>query len=270
MAAAAPSPSRILDAHTHFYDPGRPQGVPWPDKTDSLLYRRVLPPDFVRLTRPLGVAGTIVIEASAWLEDNQWILDLARDQQVIAGFVGHLDAGVPEFRAHLDRFRKNPFFRGIRLNGSALVRSVAQAQFLDDIRRLADYNLELDAIGDGSMFAALARITDHAPDLRVVVNHLPFPSDPDFKEIAGRRRIYAKVSGMLPDLRNRRKLDAVWQAFGADRVLYGSNWPVSDKQGPYKEVLEAVTSYFSEKGAAVLEKYFWKNAAAAYNVKFPR
>jgi L-fuconolactonase len=262
--AAAPQPARILDAHTHFYDPARQQGVPWPLKTETLLYRTVLPPEFVRMTQPLGVTGTIVIEASAWLEDNQWILDLAREHKVIAGFVGHLEPGAEGFRAHLERFRKNPLFRGIRLGGTALARGLAQKAFMADLQRLVDDNLQLDAIGDAAMFPVLLRITDRLPALRVVIDHVPFPEAAAYGELAQRPKIYAKVSGMLPQLRDRQKLDEIWKAFGADRVIYGSNWPVSEKQGRYAEVFGAVKSYFDAKGGDAAEKYFWRNAVTAY------
>src|ERR1700723_2751787 len=72
-AEAEPVPA--LDAHTHFYDPHRPQGVPWPGKQDKFLYRTVLPGEFMKLTNRHHVRSTIVVEASPWLEDNQWLLD---------------------------------------------------------------------------------------------------------------------------------------------------------------------------------------------------
>ena len=59
-------------------------------------------------------------------------------------------------------------------------------------------------------------------------------------------------------------LDHVWECFGEDRVVYGSNWPVSDKGAPYDVVFRIVDEYFSAKGAAVREKYFLKNSHAAY------
>ena len=64
----------ILDTHTHFYDPTRPQGVPWPPKDDPVLHRPVYPAEFLKLARPHGVTGTVVVEASPWLEDNHWVL----------------------------------------------------------------------------------------------------------------------------------------------------------------------------------------------------
>src|SRR5688500_1324278 len=84
QAAAAPT-SRIVDTHTHLYDPTRPQGVPWPGK-GTPLDRPVLPADWVAVAAPLGVTETVVVEASKWLEDNAWILNLAAREKSIVGF----------------------------------------------------------------------------------------------------------------------------------------------------------------------------------------
>ena len=65
---------QVIDTHTHFYDPSRTQGVPWPNKDDDFLYRTVLPNEYKAMTMPLGVRGTVVVEASKWFEDNLWIL----------------------------------------------------------------------------------------------------------------------------------------------------------------------------------------------------
>ena len=77
-SAVASAGVEIIDCHTHFYDPGRPQGVPWPGKSETALYRPVYPRDYRALAAPLGITGTVVVEASAWPADNDWILDLAR------------------------------------------------------------------------------------------------------------------------------------------------------------------------------------------------
>ena len=60
---------RVIDTHTHFYDPKRPQGIPWPNKNDEFLYRTVLPDEYKAVTKPLGVRGTVVVEASKRFED---------------------------------------------------------------------------------------------------------------------------------------------------------------------------------------------------------
>src|SRR5262245_1657434 len=92
LAPAADEAKSIaaIDAHTHFYDPTRPEGIPWPSKTDKLLYRKVLPEHFLAVARPCGVVGTVVVEASSRVEDNQWLLDLAVKEPFVVGVVGRL------------------------------------------------------------------------------------------------------------------------------------------------------------------------------------
>ena len=109
LPAAVP---QAVDTHIHLYDPTRPQGVPWPAKTDALLYRPTLPQRFKAVAGPLGVTRAVVIEASAWVEDNQWILDLAKENPLIVALVGHLEPASENFAANLARFAKDPLFRG--------------------------------------------------------------------------------------------------------------------------------------------------------------
>lgn len=281
LAAARPA-QKIIDTHTHFYDPSRPQGVPWPRKNETVLYRTVLPPEYVRMTRALGIVGAIEVEASPLLEDNQWVLDLIPENPVIVGTVGHLEPGKPSFGESLERFHRNKLFRGIRLG--KLPEGSPAPQFVADLRALMQAGLELDLIGSGETLLPTAiRITDLVPDLRVVLNHLPLDLPPEktarerceasMREIRKRPRIYAKVSnvprkvnGVVPDDVDhyRPALDELWEVFGADRVVYGSNWPVSDLVAPFAVALKIVREYFTEKGAAASEKFFYGNSRAAY------
>src|SRR5437763_82760 len=107
---ASPEPLWAIDTHIHLYDPTRAQGVPWPPKKDALLYKPYLSPDFAPLARAAHVASAIVIEASPWLEDNQWVLDLVAHDPLIAAFIGHLNPGEADFAARLRRFSAFPLF----------------------------------------------------------------------------------------------------------------------------------------------------------------
>src|SRR5678815_2466722 len=111
-AWAQEPPIPIIDTHIHLFDTNRPGGVPWPPKDNAALYRPALPPRYRQLAEPLGIVGAIEVEASPLLEDNQWVLDVAKDEPILVGTVGHLDPGEPDFRKQLDRFHKNPLFRG--------------------------------------------------------------------------------------------------------------------------------------------------------------
>jgi L-fuconolactonase len=285
-AQGANEPSTIIDTHVHFYDPSRPGGVPWPPKDDARLYRTVLPAEFRKITAPLGVKGVIKVEASPLLEDNQWVLDLAAKEPIIVGMVGNLGVGNPDFGRYLDRFRKDRKFLGIRrgnLWGRSFAEDSAKPDFMSDLKLLADAGLEMDAVGGPAMLPNLVRITDGVPNLRIVIDHMPFDPPKDqsaraayqeaLRELGARKQVYSKVSSVLrrsgervpEDIDYYRPaLDELGEVFGADRLIYGSNWPVSERIAPYEKVFKIVHDYFTSKGQQAAEKYFWQNAKAAY------
>src|SRR5215831_1211794 len=104
----------IIDTHMHLFDTARPKGVPWPEKTDKVLYKPALPRRYRGIVEPLGIVGAIEVEASPLLEDNQWVLDHMAANSIFVGTVGDLEAGKPGFGKHLERFHRNPLFLGIR------------------------------------------------------------------------------------------------------------------------------------------------------------
>ena len=265
-----------IDTHTHFYDPARPQGVPWPGKDEKLLYRTVLPRDYEAPAWPLGIVGTVVVEASPWVEDNQWVLDLARRDPFLLGLVGHLDPGTPEFRDHFERFRRNPLFLGIRVGDKAVSDALADSAQAADFRRLSDAGLQADILGSAS--ADLVRFADRFPDLRIVIDHLPFEPGAEgaLSDLGRRPNVYAKVSGVLRRVNGRvptdlafyrPALDQLWETFGSERLIYGSNWPVCELVAPMAAALKVVVEYFSSKGAAASDRFFRRNSQAAYRWK---
>jgi len=277
-------PSRVVDTHTHFYDPSRPQGVPWPGK-DTPLYRTVLPTDWHAVAGPVGVKQTIVVEASPWVEDNQWILDIAESEQSIVGLVGNLDPRDGDFSKHLLRFAKNPIFRGIRWRSDLVPIDRDREVLVRAANELKDLDLELDLNGPCQALPLANRLASEVPDLRIVINHLGGSGDPqsihadwhaNIREIASRPNVFMKVSALPEQVRCEPGqapadtqyylpiLDHLWKCFGEDRLIYGSNWPVSDRGAPYGVVYKIVGEYFADKGQAATEKYFWQNAKAAY------
>jgi len=278
----------IIDCHIHLFDPRRPQGVPWPEKTDAVLYKPALPARYRKIAVPLGIVGAIEVEASPWLEDNQWVLDVAAKDTIIVGTVGNLEPGIPDFHKQLDRFHRNPLFRGIRcgnLWNRNLSGDLSKSSVVSGLKALAQAGLELDTANqDPALIAATVRLTDVVPDLRVVIDHLPQlepPAEPaarrqyetDLRELGKRKQVYVKISEVLRRVDGRvphdlsfyrPRLDQLWEIFGEDRLIYGSDWPNSDTWAPYPEELKIVREYFTAKGPQAAEKYFWKNSMAAY------
>lgn len=287
-AAQTSTSMPIIDTHIHLFDPTRPQGVPWPPKDNAVLYQPALPRRYREIAAPLGIRGAIEVECSPWVEDNQWVLDIAAADTLIVGTVGNLEPGKPDFHRQLDRFRKNALFRGIRygnLWGRNIGEELSHTEFVAGLKHLAAAGLVLDTANpDAGLIAAVLRVTDKVPDLRIVIDHLPriFPLSEarargtyqgNLRELGRRPQVYVKVSGVLrrvdgqvPGDLNFYKpvLDELWDIFGLDRLIYGSDWPNSDQWAAYEKELQVVREYFTAKGQIAMDKYFWKNSIAAY------
>jgi len=293
LASAAPgqpiggaSSFTVIDTHTHFYDPTRAEGVPWPPRSDKLLYRQVLPKNYRAQPVPRPVTGTVVVEASPWLEDNQWVLDLAAHDAFIVGFVGNLPAGTAPFAGHLKRFAANPLFRGIRLGERKLDVGQADAAFISDLKLLADHDLSLDLLGGMEILPFADRLAKEVPSLRIIIDHLAGvvvdgkapPADwvRQMGTLAKRPNIYCKLSGLVENTGRsdgsapsdvefyRPVLDAMHSMFGLERLIYASNWPVSERFASLATVQGIIGDYFRSHGRRVEEKIFAQNAKAAY------
>jgi L-fuconolactonase len=287
LAEAASPPIPIIDTHIHLFDPGRPGGVPWPEKTDTALYKAALPDRYASIARPFGVVGAIVIEASPLASDNDWVLSVAAKYPVIVGMVGDLIPGTPAYAKELERLHANPLFLGIRY-GNLWDRDLAvdgqRPEFLAGLTMLAERGLALDSANpDLSLIRAIARVADHLPQLRIVIDHLPsakvptVPGERDeywslLQHLAQGKNVFVKLSEVAaarveqnggPTF-NKDTLDGLWNIFGEDHVLYASDWPNSDHHATYAETITIVRDYVMAKGRESSEKFFWKNSVAAY------
>jgi L-fuconolactonase len=261
--------------------------VPWPPREDKLLYRRVLPKDYRALPVPQLVTGTVVVEASPWVEDNQWVLDLAAKEPFIVGMIGNLPVGTKQFAGYLKRFAANKLFRGIRIRDRKLEGTLDDAAFVSDLKLLADHDLSLDLVGGTEILLFADRLTRMVPLLRIIIDHLAGvvvdgkapPADwlEKMKALAGRPEIYFKVSGLVEGTGRsdgsaprdvefyRPVLDAMREMFGPERLIYASNWPVSERFAPLATVQGIVGDYFRSHGRRAEEMVFSQSAKAAYN-----
>ena len=276
----------VIDTHTHFYDPTRAQGVPWPPRDDQLLYRTVLPKDYRSLPMPRTVTGTVVVEASPWLEDNQWVLDLAAREPFIVGLVGNLEVGTKQFGGYLKRFATNPLFRGIRLRNRKLDGALNTPAFVSDLKLLAEHDLSLDLVGGAEILPFANRLAKEVPDLRIIIDHLagvvvngkPPPAEwvEQMRTLAKRPKVYGKLSGLVEGTGRRDGsaprdvdfyrpvLDVMKEIFGPERLLYASNWPVSERFASLATVQGIIADYFRSQGRASQEMVFSGSAKAAY------
>ncbi len=291
VVAPAATAIPIIDTHIHLFDPRRPEGIPWPPKTDAVRYKPALPERYVALTKKHNVVGAVEVECSPLFADNQWVLDIEAPAPIMVGMIGNLNPADPKFSSQLDTFIKNPLYLGIRygnLWGTVLGEQLDKSGFVPGLKNFADRGLILDVANPTlSLLADVRRASDLVPNLRIMIDHLPGMPIPEtagdkakrtelYKDLGARKQIYVKGSAVLrkPNgvLNTDSKsyfahLDELWGVFGEDRMVYGSDWPNSDGLGTYDQVLKVVQDYMATKPRTVAEKYFWKNSRAAYRWK---
>lgn len=289
LMAMARAAVPIIDCHVHLFDQTRPQGAPYSGGGKNKL--PALPPRYRSLAHPLGIRGAIVVEASPWIEDNLWALQVMEPDTMILGLVGNLQPEKPEFREYLERYRRNPMFLGIRygnLWGYSLPQQAANPVFIEGLKLLAEAGLSLDTANPrADLLEALVRVSDRVPGLRVIVDHLPAllwrlegkekaAVDGTLHELAQRPSIYAKVSAVMRVAGGRALtsaalyqpvLDQLYGTFGEDRLIFGSDWPNADAVDNLPAIVEIARQYFAARSAAVNEKVFWRNSLAAYRWK---
>ena len=289
-ASAQPPDFPIIDTHIHLFDTARPEGVPWPDRDNAVLYRPALPDRYRAIAAPLGITGAIEVECSTWLEDNQWVLDIAARSPIMVGTIGNLEPGKPEFAKQLERFHRNPLFRGIRygnLWGRDFAADVARADFVAGVKLLVAGRAR-PRYRESQSGADRDRRAPHRPRPRSPRGHRsPAAMHPALRGPRARRATRRTCANSASGRRStsssprscaasmaksprtlafyRDRLDELYGIFGEDRVLYGSDWPNSDQWAPYGAVLALARAYFETKTRAQAEKYFWKNSVAAYH-----
>jgi len=283
---AQPPSIPIIDCHIHLFDQTRPQGAPYsagPGNTEPSL-----PPRYRKLASPLGIVGAIEVEASPWIEDNLWVLEVEETDRMMVGTIGDLQPDKPEFKEYLDRYHKNRLFLGIRygnLWGYNLVNQVANPTFIEGLKLMQQAGLAMDTANPRpDLIEAVIRVNDQVPDLRIIVDHLPAmmwrleaearaAAEANLRELAKRPSIYIKVSEVMRIVDGKAAtdpavykplLDHLFDTFGEDKLIFGSDWPNGIAVDNLPVIVQIVHDYFSAKGRAVAEKYFWRNSLAAY------
>jgi L-fucono-1,5-lactonase len=276
-----PPSAPIIDCHIHLFDKTRPQGAPYP--TDLQPGLTMLPPRYRATVNSTGIVGVIVTECSSLPEDTLWVLDLCKSDPLFVGHCGYLDFGTRNFVNYFDRFHSNKMFLGVRYRnvaGRSFERGLDRPLFVADIKTMTDAGLVMEYGGHPSVILKLA--DKLSPTAKIVIPHYPrLNITPDqresymtpLRELGRRPNIAMKLSGVtkivdgkaVGDLNLLRGwLDELWELFGEDRVVYGTDYPHEDRTAPFLNVLNTAVSYVKEKSPAAQEKVFWRNSTRIY------
>ena len=142
---------------------------------------------------------------------------------------------------------------------------------IEGLKLLRQADLVLDTANPrADLIEAVVRVSDRVPGLRIVIDHVPALAlnaavEANLRELASRPSIYFKISQVLGTTQG--QLDHLFAIFGADQVIFGSDWPNAEAVDRLPEIVKKMRDYFAGKGRDVAEKYFWKNSVAAYKWK---
>jgi L-fuconolactonase len=273
-----------IDAHQHFwkFDPVRDA---WITNEMHGIQKDFMPGDLYPLLQQHGFTGTVLVQSDQSEEENVFQLKNASTHDFIKGVVGWVDlqAGdVEERLAHYAQFSKMKGFRHV-LQGETDRALMLKPSFKKGISLLSKYNFTYDILIFPDQLEYAAELVKEFPDQMFVIDHIAKPGiknkkiagwKEDIQNIAEAENVYCKISGMVTeaDLENWKKedfypyMDIVVEAFGTNRIMYGSDWPVCLLAASYGQVLELVKEYFSSFSKEEQDNFFGENAFKFYNL----
>ncbi|MEP7357609.1 MAG: amidohydrolase family protein [Anaerolineales bacterium] len=276
-----------VDAHQHFWNLSKTD-YPWLTAEHSRLYRTFHPRDLEPLIRVAGIERTVLVQACDSLEDTVSMLTQAEDYAWIGAVVGWaplLDHAAE--RHALDRLGRHPKFRGIRhlIHGEADPDWVVQPPVIEGLRILADYGLAFDvAAAYPNHLKHVPVLAEQVPSLTLIIDHLGAAPIKD-KEMGGwaeqlaaaaaHPNVYAKLSGLttaadweswtVGDLQP--YADYAIEQFGAERVMFGSDWPVSLQASEYARVWEATHQMLASRPPEQIDAILGETARKVYRIE---
>jgi L-fucono-1,5-lactonase len=274
-----------VDAHQHFwnYDPVRDA---WINEAMSVLRRDFTPKDLAPELAAHRIDSTIVVQVDQSEAETHFMLDLAEKHSHIGAVVGWVDFRAPNIRERLSYFSKFPKLRGFRhiVQNEPDDRYLLREDFLRGIACLGEFDFLYEVLIFPKQLPAAVEFVAKFPKQPFVLNHIAKPlikaKEIDFwskhmRALAAAPNISCKVSGMITeaDWKNWRPedlrpyLDVVFEAFGPDRLLFGSDWPVCMLAGTYDQVTRLLEDYVRDLPQTERDKLFGDNAARIYGVK---
>jgi predicted TIM-barrel fold metal-dependent hydrolase len=280
----------IIDTHVHFWVLERPEGIYWISKDDPVLYQTMLPTQHQPIAVANGVGGVVVVQAGQSLPDNEWNLKItSHNPKLYRGVVGNLSKviGTDGFKPLFLKLCRDPRYVGYRLSGK--YQETLSDTFFENLELTAEQGKSVDFLVGDYTLEQIGEIAKRIPNLKIILDHFggvrlsDKPLDQDWvqklREIAKLKNVYCKVSAMYgrfeqkpapSDIREYEPiLDLVFECFGEDRLVFGSDWPVTKTTGDYASVLALTRAYFDKKGPVISEKLFTRNALEFYGIEPP-
>jgi len=274
-----------IDAHQHFwlYNPAEHA---WLTNEMAVLKRDFKPEDLKPLLDGLDFDGCIAVQVRQNLEETRWLLELAGGDDFVRGVVGWVDLRSAEVKAQLEQFSGNKKLVGVRhiVQGEPDDHFMLREDFCRGIASLAEFDLAYDVLIYPRQLPAAIGLARTFPDQRFVLDHLAKPAigegtrepwEAGLRELAKSPNLFCKLSGMVTETRwnqwqpddFRPYLDVVFEAFGPERLMIGSDWPVCTLSATYETAMGIVIDYIGQFGPWEREGILGGNCSRFYGLE---
>ena len=274
-----------IDSHQHFwrYDAVRDA---WITDSMAVLKRDFLPEHLAAELAANGLDASIAVQADQSESETMFLLGLAEKNKSVAGVVGWVDLSSPRVGERLEHFSHSSKLRGFRhiAQSEPDDRFLAGENFVKGVAQLRAFGFTYDILIYPKQLPAAIELATRLPEQRFVVDHLAKPEIKSgktapwaahMKEIAQNKNVFCKLSGMVTEADWKRSkaddfkpyLNVVFGAFGAERLMFGSDWPVCLLAATYRQVKQLIEEYVKGFSQSDKEGIFGGNAARFYGLK---
>jgi len=273
-----------IDTHQHFWSYNAREYA-WMGPGMESLRRDYLPPDLAPLLKVSGVDGTVAVQARQTLEESTWLLELADQYPFIRGVVGWVDLRSPRVDEDLEKLSRHKKFRGVRhvVQDEPDDQFMLRKDFMRGIKALSRYNLAYDLLLQPKHLSSAVKLAREFSEQPFILDHLAKPRirdgvlapwDRDLARLAECDNVSCKISGMVTEAHGQTwtpedftpYMDVVFERFGADRVMVGSDWPVCTVAAAYEEVMGIAAEYINKLSPTERTDIWSENAKVIYQI----
>lgn len=274
----------IIDSHQHFWH-YEPVKHAWIDDDMAVIRKDFMPSDLERVYKENGIDGCVAVEASGTLAETDFLLKLASENDFVKGVVGWVDLRSNTIEATLESYSEHEKLKGFRylVQAESDHNFLLRPQFLIGISLLKKFNFTYDILIFPHQLGASLEFVKQFPNQKFVIDHIAKPYIKDgfydgwaalMKEVAQYENVTCKVSGMITEADYKLwtpeqihpYMELVLEAFGPERLLFGSDWPVCLVAGNYSKVKNLVTDFISKLSSSEQAQIMGTNAINFYNL----
>jgi L-fuconolactonase len=274
-----------IDAHQHFwvYDPGE---YDWIDDSMSALRRNFLPDELKSELDQSGFQGCVAVQVRQTIEETRWLLKLAAASPFILGVVGWVDLLSPQIRSQLETVAGNPKLVGVRhvVQSEPDDRFLLRTDFLRGVSILEEFDLAYDILIYTKHLPVATEFVQRFPRQRFVLDHVAKPPiksgslqpwTEGIRTLAAFPNVFCKLSGLVTEADwNHWKpehmapyLDVAFEAFGPQRLMIGSDWPVCTVAASYGRAMGLVKDYLGRHSTETQQAVLGGNAQRFWKLK---